>query len=552
MSFERFMQECREAAGQYSKFLEMPQTGTSDLAMPCFAMAKSMGKNPAEIAAELAIKFMPKAGGLIKEIKAAGPYVNFYINYDKFMPSVMKDILSHQAYGRHDKKGIKIILEHTSINPSGPVHVGRLRNSVVGDSLKRILDYCGYDVETHYYVNDVGKQIAIITLGRMNDVVKPPESLIDQYSKYKENPDFKVFFDYVALYEKVENDPKFMNAVDSFIQACESTGDEKLLGMLKSTALECLEGQKKSLSRLGIEFDVFDFESSYIRGALGIASILEARKILKEQDGAKGLDLSAYGLERRGGLTTLMRSNGTTIYILRDLAYHLDKAHMGDEIINVLGEDHKIEFVELKAILENLMNFRKPLSAVFYSFVSFGGERLSTRRGQTAPLDMLLDDGIEKAAKMHEASAASVATAAIKYHMLKTDLHKPITFLWDDALRFEGSTGPYLQYTYARAASIMRKSGKKPHAGKMNPKANEIIKLMSMFPMTVAKCGDEKKPHIIANYLYQLASLFNAYYHDERIIGNEDEEAKLAFVECFLAVMRNGLYLMGIDALDEM
>jgi arginyl-tRNA synthetase len=558
MPFEKFVQECRKIAGSHAGLLERPPKQLADLALPCF----SLEGNPAETAVRLASEFSKKVdkNPLIFEIRAVGPYVNFYINSEKFSGLVVRQVMKEAAlYGKSRKIREKIILEHTSINPSGPIHVGRLRNSIIGDSLKRILAFYGHPLETHYYVNDVGKQIAIIAWGEKHKVKQNPE-LKANFKKYKAKSDFVTMFKYVAAYAAVEKSAAHMEEVEKILQKCEK-GSKKDLAVLKKTSQSCLSGQMAVMKKLGIKFDKFVFESKFIENG-SVKKILRQLKkdhLLIEKDGALTLDLSKYGLRET---VVLARKDGTSVYLLRDIAYHIEKLKHAECAINVLGEDHKIEFQELKTIIHNLFKIRKSLEALHYSFVNFQGMRLSTRLGQTAPLDMLLDEGTEKAIeeinkrgkqKANKLLAEKIAAAAIKYHIIKTDANKPITFVWEDALNFEGDTGPYLQYTYARAKSVLRKAGKKPKISQLSEeKEIALVKRISEFSSMVEKCAKELKPHHLAVYLAGLAAGFNEYYQSIRVIGSENEQAKLALVSALAITMKNGMQLLGIEPLEKM
>lgn len=552
--FSSFRKECEKLAGKNKKLLEQPPKGLgADLALPCFSFAK----NPAETAKDLAKKYSKSLNkkSLIAKIESSGPYVNFHADWTILSEKLVKDIIKNKnEFGAGDKKKDLIILEHTSMNPTGPVHVGRVRNSIIGDCLRRLMFFCGYKVETHYYVNDVGKQVAAIYWAEKNKI---PSAKSEEYGKYKNKPDFKTMFQYVAANSELENNPGKMQEVDDIIVSAE-TGNKKILKGIKSVAANCLEGQKKVLSRLNIPFDCFDFESKYIEnsGTKKILAKLRKEKLLKKHEGALGVDLSKYGLERRSGITTLVRSNGTSVYTLRDLAYHQEKLKKGSRAVNVLGEDHKVEFQELKKIL-HLLNIKKPLDVVHYAFVSFKGMQLSTRRGRTAPLDLLIDEGIEKASmEMKKRNSTTkpekIAVAAIRYHIIKNDTNKQITFVWDDALRFEGDTGPYLQYTYARAKSILRKAKTKPKAGRLGDEEKEVIKLLAQFPDIIAKAAEQMKPHVVANYISELASSFNEYYHATKVVGSKKEAERLALVQAVSIVLKTGLGLLGIETVEKM
>ena len=382
MSFEEFREECKSLAGKEVKLEKPPKEVGVDvgLALPCFQFEGGPNKK----AKELKEKKNKKKKTYVKEAKAQGPYLNFYINWDEFSENLeLKDI---------EKKNKNILLEHTSVNPSGPIHVGRLRNSIIGDTLKRILKASGYDVETHYYVNNMGKQMAMILWGNENNI-EPSDELKEKYMEYKNKSDFKTMFTYVESNKKSKD-----GEIQKILKNAEE-GNKDILNKLEKISENCLEGQLEVLKRINVDFDEFDFESKYVKNRDTKKILDKLDEYLIERDGLKGLDLSKFGLERRGGILPLLRKDGTSVYILRDIAYHLEKSNKSKWLVNVVGEDHKVEMKELKTILKEYFDVNAKIDVIHFAFVSFEGMQLSTRKGQTAPLDLLLDDGLKNPKK---------------------------------------------------------------------------------------------------------------------------------------------------------
>ncbi|HIE34481.1 MAG TPA: arginine--tRNA ligase, partial [Candidatus Altiarchaeales archaeon] len=444
---------------------DVQESEIADFTSPvAFKLARKFRKSPIEVARNISQRI--SCPRYVQRVEARNGYINFYLGYTEIFPDLMKRVLAdREKYGSHKNQKVKIILEHTSINPSGPVHIGRLRNSLIGDSVARILKFCGYDVETHYYVNDIGKQIAIISQG-FKEGVEPDSKAIETYQKYEKRGDFAVFFGYVTANRRFESDPEFAERVQESIRKAEG-GDKGVLAKISNIAKMCLDGQKEVFKKLGIEFDRFDFESDYIKdGSIrDIVEFLKTTEHWKTTEYGAGLDLSKFGIEKRGGISIILRNDGTSVYLARDIAYHLYKSKQGDRMINVLGEDHKLEFQELKTILTEIYKLKTPLDVIHYSFVNFEGMELSTRKGLTAPIDLLIDEAIKKSEReivkrgiASKSMAPSIGIGAIKYHILKTSPLKQISFVWEDALDFEGESSPYIQYAHARCCGIIEKS----------------------------------------------------------------------------------------------
>lgn len=550
-----------EVTGEEIKSHDIESSPVADYGSSiAFKLAKKRKSSPKDIANDIAKRIKPTS--LVERVEATGGYVNFYIDYRK----LMEEMLKKPEFG---KKQEKIVLEHTSVNPSGPIHVGRLRNTIIGDSLRRILVFYGYDVETHYYVNDVGKQIAIIAEG-FDEGVKPDEASQREYDEYSEKSDFQVFFEYVSSNKKFEEDREFSSRVQERIRNAER-GDKKAMQSMSSVARKCLEGQSEIFDKLGVKFDSYDYESDLLKND-SIKEVLDKLKknsLWMSSDVGSGLDLRQFGLERKTGFTVLVRSDGTTVYLSRDLAYHLKKADAGDRLINVLGEDHKMQFKELKVILEKMLDFKKKLEVVHFSFVNFEGTKLSTRRGQIAPVDELIDEAVEKAeyeVKKREIATIDVAQmigiGAIKFHLIRTSPTKPITFRWEEALSFEGETGPYVQYAHARSCRILEKAGVnaediKPESISFeleNDEEKMLVRTLTEFSEAVENAVRVLRPDIVANYLIRLTSAYGGFYMKCPVLESSDgvRNRRLMLVDRTRSTIKTGLELLGIGAPERM
>jgi len=559
-----------KASGETVSPKEVDESPVADYGAPIgFKLAGKKRKKPEEVSKEIASKI--EASGLIKKVRAEKGYVNFTINPSEFTRRLLDELMeSDSEYGRSDTPHPgKVILEHTSVNPSGPIHVGRLRNTVIGDSLRRILDYYGYNVETHYFVNDIGKQIAIIALGLDKHVGEDRETS-SRYGSYAHKPDFQVFFTYVKANRLYEEDEGFRQEVDQLIRDAES-GDEEAMEKITSAAHKALEGQKETYDRLGVEFDFYDFESKDLKEG-------RVRKVLRragnceiyvESEIGAGVDLSHWGIEKQGGFTVLQRSDGTTVYLARDLAYHLEKLKLGDHLINVLGEDHKLQARELKLILEHVFNVDADIDVVHFSFVNFEDGQFSTRKGEIAPADMLLDEATEKAEKEIEKreigdpqDAPNIGLGAVKFGLLKTVPNKPITFSWDKALDFEGESAPYIQYAHARSCRILEKSGIEIDSISLsgcsfeleNSQEKNLLLILDRFPDVVSESASQLRPDILAQYLLELASAYGGFYMNCPVLDSPKpvKKRRLLIVYHTKEILRKGLNLLGVAAPERM
>jgi len=539
---------------QIKNLIETPPTpNLGDYSFPCFILSKKLKKNPNEIALEYTRELNKKLPDQIEKVENTGPYLNFFINKQHLLKETISKAAS-QEFGTA-KQRQKILLEHTSINPNASPHVGRTRNSIIGDSIARTLKFLGNKVETHYYVNDVSKQIAILAL-----VFKSKDKFEDMLNKY------------VEITKKIEKNPELEKKVFELLEKFENK-DKKTTALFNNIVKTCIDGQKKIFKEFGIEFDYFDYESKYIgKPSKEILNKLEKTgKLFEDKEGRIVLNQANTPLIRkmRAPVFVLARSNKTGLYGLRDIAYTIDKSKFGKNII-VLGEDQKLYFEQIKEALK-LLNVQAP-QVVHYSFVLIQTERgrakMATRRGELVLLEEFFNEAVKKAKqeikkRKTKGDAKKIAVGAIKYAMLKNDNDKNITFSWEHSLNFEGESGPYLQYTYARASSILKKANQKTTEKtnqkqinktptKPTPHETALAKKISEFPELVEKAGQKLNPSIIANYSFQLAQTFNEFYHNCKVIGDDCEGQRIKLVEAFRNTIKSSLYLMGIEVMEEM
>jgi len=528
--------------------IEVPKSqDLGDFAFPCFKLSSILKKSPVEIAKSLEKIKLP-AG--FEKAKALGPYLNFFMNKKQEAEFILK---INSDYGKDNSKNKeKILLEHTSINPNASPHVGRTRNAIIGDSIKRILEFNGHKVETHYYVNDVSKQIAMLALN------------------FKPNDTFEKLLDlYVEMSKKVKASPELEKKVFELLNKFEHK-DKKTTELFKKIVDTAIGGQKKILSSMKIEFDYFDYESRYIDEGKNILKELEKTgKSFVDKENRTVLNQKGTGLEwkMKAPILVLTRNDGTGLYVLRDLAYTIEKCKKGRNII-VLGEDQKLYFEQLKNALK-LINKPAP-EVVHYSFVLLKDVgKMSTRSGEVVLLEDFLKEANKRAAaeikkRKTKGDANKIAIAAIKYSMLRNDNDKNITFDWETSLNFEGESGPYLQYSYVRASSILKKAQtiKKVKNAEiptnLDEKEVQLIKKIAEFPQVVKDAAEKLNPSSVAHYSFELAQIFNEFYHSCKVIdadegkGKNIEAFRLKLVEAFSITLKNSLYLLGIEVMDEM
>ncbi|MCK5547850.1 MAG: arginine--tRNA ligase [Thermoplasmata archaeon] len=551
---------------QVESSFEEPPEGHGDVCFNTFQYSKVVKKRPETIAEELSKAMEPSTH--VSTHKSVGAYVNSYINMDNFSKLALDTILDlGDRFGASPDKGVKVILEHTSVNPTGPIHVGRARNPILGDTLARVMRKAGYDVTSEFYVNDVGKQVVMLAWGVLNELPDGPEEAKKDGDRGKEKDDNLLVGFYRKAYELYEKDESVKDEIDKMLQRFES-GDEELGKKIESIVERMLGGMVSSLKTINVNLDNFVRESGFLRNRKvnDVVERLKGLDLCKEDGNAYYLDIKSYVPGHKGYYIT--RSDGTTLYTARDMAYHLDKFERCDIAVNVLGEDQKLGMAALKVGLK-LLGAKKAPENVFYSFVSLPEGKMSTRKGVVVSLDDLVDEALERAfaevTKRREDLdederqniARVVGIGAIRYNIGKVQAEKPIVFRWSEALNFEGNSAPFIQYAHARCHGILSKAGGygEHEPSELNqPQEVALIKFLAKFPAVVEECAETRKVHPISTYAYNLASMFNIFYRDCPVLTAEGslKNSRLALVESSKTVLRNSLECMGIEAPDSM
>ncbi|MGM0604780.1 MAG: arginine--tRNA ligase [Halobacteriota archaeon] len=551
---------------------DLPATLASNVA---FRLAGDLGRSPPSIAADVAAAIDPTDVDYLGEVTTAGPYVNFHVDEAYLADTLLEG--QREAYGSLPSKDTSVVVEHTSANPTGPVHVGRARNPILGDAVANLLSFAGYDVDRHYYVNDAGRQMAVFTWAY---------ETFDEDDLDTEPARDRVEYDLVRYYRK--GNAYLETADDEAVAAAEAeitailqgleAGEEDAYERVGSVVDEVLGGMKECLGRLPAEFDAFVKETRFMRdgSTTDVAARLKESDAAVYEEDAWQLDLSAYGFEKN---LVFLRSDDTSLYTTRDLAHHEWKFDRYDRAVTVLGEDHKLQAGQLQAALEVLGNDVSKLDDVIYSYVNLPEGKMSTRRGTGVMLDDLLDESIDRAraevesrlddrirdddldASDVERIAHQVGIGAVRYDIVSKQPSKAITFEWDRALDFEAQSAPYVQYVHARCCGILEEADSVPAPDDIDPAVlsdpaeTELLETIARFPAVVEEAADAHHPHTVATYTREFAEAFNAFYRECPVVSADDPTvgaARLGLVAASKHTIANALSILGVAAPESM
>ena len=522
-----------------------------DISIICFPGAQLLKKSPEEVAKK--VSEMISHIELIKETFVVKAFCNVVLDWKFLLEDIFGDI-NFSEYGRGVSKPDSILLEHTSANATGPFHMGRARNPIIGDSVSRLLKYYGYEVSTEYYVNDTGRQAATVAYGIKN--FKGGKSI---------KQDHKLVECYRQASDALKSDDNIKSEIYKKMELIES-GDKEALMEVKEAAGMMLSGMKSSLKRLNAEADSYFHESDLILdGSVnGVIESLKKSKICAEEKGAFYLDLEGKNIAGRNQKFFFTRNNGLSLYTTRDIAYHLNKFKRFNKALNILGEDHKLQSNLLNIALEEL-DSNKP-DNLFYSFVNLPGGKMSTRAGRVVYLDDMMDqivdaslerlEEVEMSDNQKRLLSEKIGIGSLRYNVLKVQPEKGFTFSIDDALSIQGDSAPFAMYSHARMSSILRKYGDNiPNfmfEGDLVESEIELIRTMAKWPKTVESAVDKLAIHIIPNYVHQLSSKFNNFYRDCKVIGDTNEYLRINLVNTSKRILFDALDILGIEAPDRM
>mgnify|MGYP000893951623 FL=1 len=551
---------------EIKSMIEIPQDQSmGDYAFPCFRLAKTMRKAPNLIAAELAEKLQGEQ--LFSEVSPVNAYVNMFVSREEMMKSTVSEVLEEKEnFGRSDIGGNKkVIVEFSSPNIAKPFHIGHIRSTVIGNSLSKIYDALGYDVFKINHLGDYGTQFgkmicAYRRWGNREDVINSPiKTLLGYYTKF---------------HVEVEEHPELEDEARAIFTKLEQ-GSKEEVELWQWFREESLKEFQRVYDMLGIEFDSYNGESFYSDKMPRFEKELSDKGLLQESKGAQVVDLEEYKL----GTALIKKSDGSSLYITRDIAAAVYRKENYDfyKNIYVVATQQNLHFQQLFKIIE-LMGYDWANQCVH---VPFGMVRLeegtmSTRHGRVVFLEDVLNGAIEKTREIIEEKnpnienleeiTSQVGIGAVVFNELSNNRIKDYTFKWDQILNFDGETGPYVQYTHARCASLLRKAGEDIVAKAQEPKnvdfallaksdsAYELTKLIYAFPGVVEQAGEKYEPSIITRHIIDIAQCFNKFYHDEHIIVDDEVEkvSKIALVIATKRVIATGIGLLGMKAPERM
>ncbi len=522
-----------------------------DLSIICFPGTPVLKESPEKIAT--IVSNLVSDIALVKKVSVVKAFCNIDIDWDYLLLDIFKEI-SEKDYGRGFFKDESILVEHTSANATGPFHMGRARNPIIGDSISRLLKYNGYDVTTEYYVNDTGRQAATVAFGIKN---------FEEGNSEKQ--DHKLVECYRQASDALKSNEEIKNQIYQKMELIES-GNKEALAEVKNAAEMMLSGMRSSLKRLNAEADSYFHESDLIldNSVNEVISSLKKSNICVEEQGAFYLDLGNKNIAGRNQKFFFTRNNGLSLYTTRDIAYHLNKFERFPKALNILGEDHKLQSTLLNIALDELES-SKP-DNLFYSFVNLPGGKMSTRAGRVVYLDDMMEKivsasferlkDVDMNLEQKNALAEKIGIGSLRYNILKVQPEKGFTFSIDDALSIQGDSAPFAMYSHARMCSIIKKYGR--NIPKMNVEIGlkrpeiELIRIMAKWPQVVELSATKLAIHKVPNYIHQLASQFNNFYRDCKVIGDANESLRINLVFSAKKILFDALEIIGIAAPERM
>lgn len=541
---------------QVEQLLEIPKSAEhGDVAFPAFSLAKVYRKAPQQIAADLAEKI---DSANFEKIEVVGPYLNFFMNKELISKKVLQTVVKEKEHYGDSNIGNQgtVPIDMSSPNIAKPISMGHLRSTVIGNSIGFIMEKIGYQPIRINHLGDWGTQFG---------------KLIVAYKKWgteeavKAEPINELLRLYVQFHEVAETEPELNEEARAWFKRLEE-GDEEAIQLWQWFRDESMKEFNKIYDLLEVRFDSLNGEAFYNDKMDEIVKLLEEKHLLNEDKGAEIVDLSAYDLNP----ALIKKSDGATLYITRDLAAALYRKRTYDfkQSLYVVGNEQSYHFKQLKAVLKEMgFDWSDDMRHIPFGLITQGGKKLSTRKGKIVLLEEVLNEAIQSAKEQiseknpdlenKDAVAKQVGVGAVIFHDLKNDRLNTFDFNLEEVVRFEGETGPYVQYTHARAVSLLEKAGFVPSETAdyaLNDDTSwEVVKLVQKYPETVLSAGEKYEPSVIAKHAIKLAQAFNKYYaHTKILADDEQKEARLALVYAVTVLLKEDLRLLGLHAPDKM
>ncbi len=542
----------------FASFLEYPPDDKlGDLAFPCFKLSKALRMAPPAIAAKLAEGL---CDDVIGKVDVVGGYINIYISDEYFAARLMPEIVEKgDKYGSFDfGKGKNVVLDYSSPNVAKPFHIGHLGTTVIGHSLKKLHEFAGYNCIGVNHLGDWGTQFGklIVAYRKWGSRRQIEDGGIDELVSL-----------YVKFHAEAEKDDSLNDEARAEFTKLEHH-DEENTALWKWFIEISLKEYSSTYKQLNIEFDSYNGESFYTDKMPAIVEELKEKNLMTLDDGASIVNLEKYNMPP----CLILKRDGSTLYPTRDIAaaVYRKKTYDFDKNIYVTSAGQSLHFAQWFKVVE-LMGYEwaRDLIHVPYGTVSINGAKLATRTGNVILLKDLFAESIEKVGKImaeknaslenKEEIAEAVGVGAIVFYYLSNSRIKDINFVLEDALNFDGNTGPYAQYTYARTCSIIEKAGGVPSlapAGDMitNPSEKALLKVLSVFPEKVLSALNELEPSVVTRYILDVCAAFNRFYHECQIVTAEDKKVRdfrVGLTACVRTVLGNAFGLICIKKTEK-
>lgn len=553
----------RDQLAELVEYPPNPEMG--DLSLPCFKLSKLMRKAPQAIAEDLKQKW--EAHEAFQKVEAVSGYLNVFLNPAYFTGNVIREVLEkRERYGSQNLgQGRNIVIDFSSPNIAKTFHIGHLRSTVIGNSLYKIFEFLGYNSVGINHLGDWGTQFGklIVAYKNWGNQAAVEEQGIDELQRL-----------YVKLHEEAETRPELEDEARAWFVKLEQ-GDEEAIKLWRWFVDISLKEFHKMYDLLGVRFDSYAGESFYNDKMAAVIQELTEKNLLEEDDGAKLVRLDEYNMPP----ALMIKKDGGTLYHTRDVtaAIYRKRTYDFEKAVYVTDAGQSLHFQQWFKVIELMgYDWAKDLVHVPFGKVSLEGAKLSTRKGNVIRLEELLTQAIDKTRDIIEAKnpnmenkdevARKVGVGAIIFNDLSNNRIKDVVFSWEEALNFEGESGPYVQYTHARACSVLRKASGGESGGYdvqpesadpnqlQNAEALAVIKEIYLFTERVELAMHKLEPSIISRYLVDLAQSFNRFYHECPILNANDaslRDARLALVKCVQITLANGLALIGLEAPEK-